>query len=160
MDRLKIGIGFDIHRLQKGRRLILGGVEIPYKLGLFGHSDADVLLHALSDALLGAMAKPDIGCYFPDSDPKYKGLSSLKILQKVVGLMKKDKLSVVNVDCIVIADEPKINVFRGKIITKIARALSLDKSSVGLKAKTTEGILSFSKKGIAAYCVVMLKKAG
>lgn len=158
MNRLRIGIGFDIHRLKKGRKLILGGVNIPYSLGLAGHSDADVLLHALSDALLGAMAKPDIGCYFSDKDPKNKDMSSIRILEKVSSIMKKDKFSLVNVDCTIIADEPKINIFRDKVKKKIASALSLDKNSIGLKAKTTEGILSFSKKGIAVYCVVLLEK--
>ena len=158
MDKLKVGIGFDIHRLKKGRKLILGGVDIPYNLGLEGHSDADVLLHALSDALLGAMAKPDIGCYFSDKDPRNKGISSNSILKKVSSIMKKDKFRLVNVDCTVIADEPKINIFRDRIKTKISKALSLNKNSIGLKAKTTEVILSFSKKGIAAYCVVLLKK--
>ncbi|MBL7197259.1 MAG: 2-C-methyl-D-erythritol 2,4-cyclodiphosphate synthase [Candidatus Omnitrophica bacterium] len=155
---MKIGIGFDIHRLKKGRRLFLGGVHIPYDLGLVGHSDADVLLHALCDALLGAMAKPDIGCYFSDQDPKYKDTPSINILKKVKNIMQTEKLKPVNVDCVIIADEPKINIFRNKIKIKIADVLSLNKNSIGIKAKTTEGILSFSKKGIAAYCVVLLRK--
>ena len=158
MDNLKIGIGFDIHRLKKGRRLFLGGVRIPYGLGLSGHSDADVLLHALCDAILGAMAEPDIGCHFPDTDPKNKGLPSTKILQRVYSLMKKNKFKLVNVDCVLIADKPKINTFREEIRSSISAMLYLDKQSIGLKAKTTEGILSFSQKGIAAYCVAMLRK--
>lgn len=158
MSNFRIGVGFDIHKLLKGRKLILGGVNIPYNLGLAGHSDADVLLHAISDALLGAMAKPDIGCYFSDKDPKNKGLSSINILKKVIVLMKKGKFKPVNIDCIVVADEPKINTFREKIKTKIAKALSLNKSSIGLKAKTTEGMLSFSKRGIAVYCIALLEK--
>jgi 2-C-methyl-D-erythritol 2,4-cyclodiphosphate synthase len=158
MNSLKIGIGFDIHRLKKGRKLILGGVQIPYSLGLEGHSDADVLLHALSDALLGAMAKPDIGCYFSNKDPKNKGMSSIKILNKVKSVMQKEKFRPLNIDCIIVADKPKINTYREKIKAKIAKILSLSKNSIGLKAKTTEGMLSFSHKGIAAYCIVLLQK--
>lgn len=158
MKNLRIGIGFDIHKFQKGRKLILGGVNIPYSLGLAGHSDADVLLHAISDALLGAMAKPDIGCYFSDKDPKNKGISSVTILKKVKSIMKKDKFTPVNLDCIIITDKPKINTFRDRIRANIADILSLPKNAIGLKAKTTEAILSFSNKGIAAYCIVLLQK--
>ena len=158
MKNLRIGIGFDIHRFKKGRKLILGGVNIPYGLGLAGHLDADVLLHAISDAILGAMAKPDIGCYFSDKDPKNKNISSINILKKVKSLMGKEKLTPVNLDCIVITDKPKINTYRDKIKTNIANILSLPKSTIGLKAKTTEAILSFSNKGIAAYCIVLLQK--
>jgi len=158
MINLRIGIGFDIHLLKKGRKLILGGVPIPFNLGLAGHSDADVLLHALSDALLGAMAKPDIGCYFSDKDPRNKNLSSNNILKKVKSIMVKEKYKPVNIDCIIIADKPKVSIFRDKIKEKIASILSINKKLIGLKAKTTEGILSFSKKGIAVYCTVLLEK--
>ncbi|MFC1709201.1 2-C-methyl-D-erythritol 2,4-cyclodiphosphate synthase [Candidatus Omnitrophota bacterium] len=159
MNKLRIGIGFDIHKFKKGRKLILGGVNVPYKLGLAGHSDADVLLHAISDALLGAMAKPDIGCYFSDKDPKNKGLSSTKILEKVKSIMGKNRFKLLNLDCIVVTDEPKINIFREKIKTKIASVLSLKKNVIGLKAKTTEEMLSFSKRGIAVYCIALLQKS-
>ena len=158
MKNLKIGIGFDIHRLRKGRKLILGGVFIPYDLGLEGHSDADVLLHSLCDALLGAMAKPDIGQHFSDQDKKYKDISSVVLLEKVKNIMQREEFRPVNVDCVIVADEPKINIFRSKIKTNIANILSLNKNSIGIKAKTTEGILFFSKKGIAAYSVVLLEK--
>ena len=157
-DNLRIGMGFDVHRLEKGRKLVLGGISIPYKLGLQGHSDADVLLHALCDALLGAMAKPDIGQHFPDNDPRYKNVSSVTLLKKVKSIVDREKFSIVNVDCIVVADKPKINVVSSKIKKRIASALSIGSNSVGIKAKTTEGILAFSNKGIAAYCVVLLKK--
>ncbi|MDD5005271.1 MAG: 2-C-methyl-D-erythritol 2,4-cyclodiphosphate synthase [Candidatus Omnitrophica bacterium] len=158
MKNLRIGIGFDIHRFKKGRKLVLGGVEIPYKFGLDGHSDADVLLHALCDAILGAMARPDIGEHFSDKDPRYKNISSMILLKKVKDIMQKYGFQPVNVDCIVITDEPRINTFRNKIKTNIKKALCLDIDCIGLKAKTTEGVLSFSKKGIAAYCVVLLEK--
>ena len=157
MNNLRIGIGFDIHPFKKGRKLILGGVTIPYKLGLQGHSDADVLLHALCDAILGAMAKPDIGEHFPDNDPEYRDISSIILLKKVKNIMQKDKFRPVNIDCVVITDEPKINIYRKQIKKNISKVLSIDKNSIGIKAKTTEGILSFSKKGIVAYCVVLLK---
>ncbi|MFH1621506.1 MAG: 2-C-methyl-D-erythritol 2,4-cyclodiphosphate synthase [Candidatus Omnitrophota bacterium] len=158
MNKLRIGVGFDVHKFKKGRKLILGGAFIPFKLGLQGHSDADVLLHALCDALLGAMAKPDIGCYFSDKDPKNKNISSSDILKKVKQIMQRDKFRAINIDCIVIADQPKINIFREKIKTKISSMLNLDRDLIGIKAKTTEGILSFSKKGIAAYCSALLEK--
>jgi len=155
---LRVGIGFDIHRFKKGRKLLLGGVNIPFKLGLDGHSDADVLLHALCDALLGAMAKPDIGRNFPDTDPRYKNISSKLLLSRVMGMVCKEKFNLVNVDCIIITDEPKINTFSDKIQTSISKITGLGKGSVGIKAKTTEGILSFSGKGIAVYCVALLEK--
>ena len=155
---LRVGIGFDIHRFKKGRKLFLGGVNIPYELGLDGHSDADVLLHALCDALLGAMAKPDIGRNFPDTDPKYKNISSKLLLNKVMNMVDRGKFNLINVDCIVIADEPKINIFSDRIQNKISKITGLSKKSVGIKAKTTEGILSFSGKGIAVYCVALLEK--
>ena len=158
MKNLRIGIGFDIHRLRKRRKLVLGGISIPYGLGLEGHSDADVLLHALCDALLGAMAKPDIGQHFSDQDGKYKDMSSIIFLKKVKSIMQREKFKLVNIDCVIIADEPKVNPFRSKIKTNIANILSVTKNSIGIKAKTTEGILSFSGKGIVAYCVVLLAK--
>ncbi len=158
MNNFRIGIGFDIHKFKKGRKLILGGIHIPYKLGLIGHSEADVLLHALCDALLGAMAKPDIGEHFSDKSPKYKDISSIKIAEKINNILRKEKFKIINIDCVVITDEPKINIFREEIKKSIASIFSLDKNSIGLKAKTTEGILSFSGKGIAVYCAALLKK--
>ncbi|MDD5618489.1 MAG: 2-C-methyl-D-erythritol 2,4-cyclodiphosphate synthase [Candidatus Omnitrophica bacterium] len=158
MNNLRVGIGFDIHRFKKNRKLFLGGVNIPYKLGLDGHSDADVLLHAICDAILGAMAKPDIGRNFPDTDPKYKNISSKLLLSEVIKIMRKDKFKLINIDCIIIADEPKINIFARKIKKSIAKIISLSEDSIGIKAKTTEGILSFSGKGIAVYCVALLEK--
>lgn len=158
MNNLRIGIGFDIHPFKKGRKLVLGGITIPYKFGLQGFSDADVLLHALCDAILGAMAKPDIGQHFPDNDSKYKDISSTLLLEKVKDIMQEDKFSLVNIDCVIITDEPKINIYSQDIKTNISKILSIDKTLIGIKAKTTEGILSFSKKGIASYCTILLEK--
>jgi len=156
---LKIGIGFDIHRFSRKRKLVLGGVNIAYKMGLYGHSDADVLLHAICDAFLGAMSKPDIGQHFPDTDPRYKNISSRLLLGEVIRIMRRERFSPVNIDCIIIADEPKLAAFTNKIKASISKMIALDKNLIGIKAKTTEGILSFSGKGIAAYCVVLLKEA-
>jgi 2-C-methyl-D-erythritol 2,4-cyclodiphosphate synthase len=156
--KLRVGIGFDIHRFKKGRKLFLGGINIPYKLGLDGHSDADVLLHALCDALLGAMAKPDIGCNFPDTDPQHTNISSKLLLNKVMDMVRKGRFNLVNIDCIIIADEPKINIFSDKIQNSISKITGLNKDSIGIKAKTTEGILSFSGRGIAVYCATLLEK--
>lgn len=158
MSNFRIGIGFDIHRFIKKRRLFLGGVPIPYKLGLAGHSDADVLLHALCDAILGALGKPDIGQYFPDREARYKDMSSINFLKKIKGIMYKERFKPVNIDCVIITDKPTINIFSKKIKENIKNILSLNKDSIAIKAKTTEGILSYSKKGIAAYCVVLLEK--
>jgi 2-C-methyl-D-erythritol 2,4-cyclodiphosphate synthase len=158
MNNLRVGIGFDIHRFKKGRKLFLGGINIPYKLGLDGHSDADVLLHALGDAFLGAMAKPDIGQNFPDTDPRYKNISSKFLLDRVMKIMQQERFKPINIDCLVITDEPKINIFTNKIKASIAKITGLNRNSIGIKAKTTEGILSFSGKGIAVYCVVLLER--
>jgi len=157
MKNIRIGLGFDIHRFKKGNKLVVGGVGIPYKLGLVGHSDADVLLHAICDALLGAAGKPDIGEHFPDTDKKYKNILSSKLLMEVNRIISKDKFKIVNIDCIVITDNPKINPYSSKIKTNISRMLKIKESCIGIKAKTTEGILSYSNKGIAAYCVALLK---
>lgn len=160
MKDLRVGIGFDVHKFKKKKKLFLGGVNISYKFGLEGHSDADVLLHALCDAFLGAMAKPDIGQHFPDTDPKYKNISSKLLLNKVLQIMRQLRFNPVNIDCVIIADEPKLGTFRDKIRASISKIISLNKDSIGIKAKTTEGILSFSGKGIAVYCVVLLEKKG
>lgn len=158
MNNFRTGFGFDIHKFKKKRKLIIGGVVIPYKLGLDGHSDADVLLHAISDAMLGALGKPDIGQYFSDTDPKYKNISSIILLEEVNKIMQKEGFGIINLDCVIIADEPKINNFRDRIKKSIAQVLSLNPDCIGIKAKTTEGILSFSKKGIAAYCNILLER--
>ncbi len=154
---IKIGIGYDIHRLVKGRKLFLGGLEIPYSKGLLGHSDADVLLHAISDALLGAAGLPDIGECFPDTDPKYHNASSVKLLKEVIKMLSARKFKVNNVDCVIIAEEPKLMAFKNKMQDKIAQALGVKKDNVNIKAKTNEGLGDIGKKkAIAAYAVVTI----
>ncbi|MDD2679386.1 MAG: 2-C-methyl-D-erythritol 2,4-cyclodiphosphate synthase [Candidatus Omnitrophica bacterium] len=155
----RVGIGYDIHRLALERKLFIGGVEIPYSKGLLGYSDADVLIHAVCDALLGAIAEKDIGELFPDSDPKYKDIASSEILKIILGLVSKKGYKVCNVDAVVIAEEPKLLPFRDKIQENLSRVLKLDKNCVGVKAKTNEGLGELGRKeGIACYAVVLIKK--
>ena len=159
MTNLRIGHGYDVHRLTAGRRLILGGVEIPYGQGLDGHSDADVLLHAVMDALLGAAALGDIGQLFPDSDPAYEGASSLALLREVGGCLAKAGYAVVNVDATILAQRPKLAPYREKMRGNIARALGIDDSRASVKATTEEG-LGFTGRGegVAAHAVALLEK--
>lgn len=160
MRQTRVGIGFDIHKLAKGRQLYLGGAAIPFAYGLKGHSDADVLLHALCDALLGALARPDIGQLFPDTDPAFKNKRSTYFLQSVKSIMKKERYLPLNIDCVIIADAPKLQQHYAAIRASLSRLLGIRQDLVGVKAKTTEGILSYSGKGIAVYCVVLLEKRG
>ena len=154
---MRIGHGYDVHRFVEDRKLILGGVEIPYEKGLLGHSDADVLLHAVCDALLGAAALGDIGKHFPDSDDKYKGIDSLLLLKEVFLKLKENGYYVVNVDATIIAQAPKLLPFINEMISNIAKALSIDVSSVNVKATTEEGLGFTGKKlGIAAHCVCLI----
>ena len=157
---LRIGQGYDVHKLVEDRKLILGGVDIPYEKGLLGHSDADVLLHAVSDALLGAAAMGDIGCLFPDNDEKYKGADSLVLLAEVVKEIGKNGYSVVNVDATIIAQRPKMRMHIDKMRENIADALHCDISRVSVKATTEEG-LGFTGEGlgIAVHSVCLLKTA-
>jgi len=153
---MRIGIGYDVHKLVKGGRLILGGVEIPFEKGLLGHSDGDVLLHAICDALLGAAGKGDIGQHFPDTDPEYKDISSLVLLEKVEGLIKEHRIN--NIDSIVIAQEPKLASYLSKMKENIAKVLKMDKSKINIKATTTEKLGSMGRgEGIAAYAMVSLE---
>jgi 2-C-methyl-D-erythritol 2,4-cyclodiphosphate synthase len=153
----RIGIGYDIHRLVEGRPLFIGGVEIPYIKGLLGHSDGDALLHALCDAILGALGEGDIGEHFPDTDQRYYGISSVELLKVVVELVKKKGFGVENVDAIIIAQEPVLSPFKKQMEAKIAVALGIKEESVNIKAKTNEGLGELGKKeAIAAYAVVML----
>jgi 2-C-methyl-D-erythritol 2,4-cyclodiphosphate synthase len=154
---LRIGIGYDIHRLVKGRKLFLGGLEIPHAKGLLGHSDADVLLHAISDALLGAVSKGDIGEHFPDTDPRYRNFSSLELLKKINALIKKNKFVINNIDTIIIAEEPKMIPYRKKMQKIISGALGIDPGKVSVKAKTNEGLGDTGKKkAIAAYAAALV----
>ncbi|MBN2831172.1 MAG: 2-C-methyl-D-erythritol 2,4-cyclodiphosphate synthase [Candidatus Omnitrophica bacterium] len=155
----RIGIGYDLHLLVLERKLFLGGIEIPYIKGLLGHSDADVLLHALCDSLLGAIGEADIGEHFPDIDPKYQGISSMELLNLVLGLVKKKGYSVCNVDTVIIAQEPNLVPFKKKIKENIARALKINNDCVGIKAKTNEGVgVIGNKEAIACYAVALVKR--
>ena len=156
---LRIGEGYDVHRLTEGRKLILGGVEIPFQKGLLGHSDADVLLHALMDALLGAAALGDIGKLFPDSDEKYRGISSMALLREVKKALCAAGFAVINVDATVIAQAPKLAPYREQMRENIAEALEADLSCVSVKATTEEGLgFTGDGSGIAAKAITLLYK--
>ncbi len=159
MNTIRIGHGYDVHRLCEGRRLVIGGVEIPYEKGLLGHSDADVLLHAISDALLGAAALGDIGKHFPDNDPAYKDADSLKLLAAVGKILTENGYTVSNVDSTVIAQAPKLAPHIDKMRQNIADALCTTKDAISVKATTEEG-LGFSGEGagIAAHAVCIIEK--
>ena len=154
---MRIGTGYDVHRLKEGRRLIIGGVDIPYDKGLDGHSDADVLTHAIMDALLGAAGAGDIGQHFPDNDPEYKGADSLNLLEKVVDIISEKHFLIENIDSTIIAQAPKLRPFIDEMRGKIADACGIDVSQVGIKA-TTEEHLGFTGEGlgIAAQAVALL----
>lgn len=156
---IRIGHGYDVHRLVEGRALIIGGVDIPHSLGLLGHSDADVLLHAISDSLLGAAALGDIGKHFPDTDERYKGISSLLLLSHVKKLLSEKGYSVVNVDATIIAQAPKLAPFIPEMVANIAKTLSVPIDSVNVKA-TTEEKLGFTGRyeGISAHSVCIIEK--
>jgi len=155
----RVGIGYDAHKLVKGRKLILGGVEIPYEKGLEGHSDADVLVHAICDALLGALALGDIGDWFPNTDERFKGISSLLLLERVVSEIDRKGYRVVNVDAVIVAQEPKIKPYKERIRRKISSVLKVPLSCVSVKATTTEGMgFEGRKEGISSQAVVLLKK--
>ncbi len=154
---MRIGQGFDVHQLVEGRKLIVGGVEIPYDKGLLGHSDADVLLHAISDALLGAAALGDIGKHFSDADPKYKNIDSRILLREVVHMVREQGFRVGNVDATIIAQQPKMAPHIPHMVTHLAADLRIEKSAVNVKATTTEGLGYTGRgEGIAAQAVVLL----
>ncbi len=155
---MRIGFGYDVHRLVKGRKLILGGVTIPHTKGLKGHSDADVLLHSICDAILGAAGLRDIGYYFPNTDAKWKNISSLVLLAECAKLIKKKKLKVGNIDSTLILEEPKISPYIDKMKQKIASALKIKTSQIAIKSTTSEG-LGFvgAKQGCSAYTICLLK---
>lgn len=156
---VRIGIGYDVHRLVEGRRLVIGGVEIPYEKGLLGHSDADVLLHAICDALLGAAGLGDIGRHFPDSDASFKDISSLKLLSEVRRLIQQRGFVANNIDASIVAERPKMAPYIREMVSNIASAAGVDSSLVNVKATTTEG-LGFAGRGegIAAYAVCTLRQ--
>ncbi len=156
---MRVGIGYDIHRLEEGRELILGGVRIPFELGLAGHSDADVLVHSICDALLGALALGDIGQHFPNTDMQYRGISSLILLEKVKSLIRSRGFVTNNVDAVVIAEKPKLATFIPSMRENIARTLGIDVERVSVKATTAERLGSIGQgKGIAAEAIVSVKQ--
>lgn len=155
---MRIGMGYDVHRLVEGRKLIMGGVEIPYELGLLGHSDADVLLHAIMDALLGAAALGDIGKHFPDSDPAYKGISSLKLLEHVGKLLEDNHFFIENIDATIIAQAPKMRPHIDQMRENIANTLGISISQVNVKATTEEGLgFTGTKEGISSQAICLLQ---
>lgn len=154
---MRIGMGYDVHKLVENRELILGGVRIPHSLGLLGHSDADVLLHAIMDALLGAAALGDIGKHFPDTDEKYKGISSMKLLEHVGMLLEKNKYVIGNIDATIIAQKPKLRPYIEEMEQNIAKALQISVEQVNVKATTEEGLgFTGTEEGISAQAVCML----
>ena len=154
---MRIGQGYDVHRLVEGRKLILGGVEIPYEKGLLGHSDADVLLHAMMDALLGAAALGDIGQHFPDSDERYKGISSIELLKEVGKILQENGYMIENIDSTVIAQRPKLLPYRPQMAENIAAALGIEKEQVSVKATTEEGLgFTGTGEGISAQAIALL----
>lgn len=158
MTNLRIGHGYDVHRLVEGRRLILGGVDIPWERGLLGHSDADVLTHAVMDALTGAARLGDIGKLFPDTDPAYAGISSLKLLAEVGRLLGKKGFSVVNIDATLLAQAPKVGPYKQAMADNIAAALEISAEQVNVKATTEEGLgFTGDGSGMAAHAVVLLE---
>ena len=155
---MRIGSGYDVHRLAEGRKLIIGGVEITYEKGLLGHSDADVLIHAVMDSILGAAALGDIGRHFPDTDSEFKDISSIKLLKKVLSLIKNNNYCIINLDATIIAQKPKMSPYIEAMRRNIADALEISLDCVNIKATTEEG-LGFTGKelGIAANCVCLIE---
>ena len=159
MTNLRIGHGYDVHRLVEGRKLILGGVDIPWEKGLLGHSDADVLVHAVMDALTGAARLGDIGKLFPDTDPRYAGISSLKLLAEVGRLLGEKGFAVGNIDAVLLAQAPKVGPYRPQMAANIAAALGIDPEQVNVKATTEEGLgFTGDGSGMAAHAVALLEK--
>lgn len=156
---MRIGNGYDVHRFASGRKLILGGVDVPHEKGLDGHSDADVLLHAIMDAMLGAAALGDIGQHFPDTDEAYRGISSLKLLQHTAALLAQEGYAVVNIDSIIIAQRPKLMPYLPQMRSNIAQAVGLEPDGVSVKATTTEHLgFEGREEGISALAVVLIER--
>lgn len=154
---MRVGMGYDVHRLTENRKLILGGVEIPYEKGLLGHSDADVVVHAVMDALLGAAALGDIGKHFPDADPAYEGISSIALLERVGDLLEEHNYVIENIDATIIAQRPKLLPFMPQMRTNVAKALGLEEAQVNIKATTEEGLgFTGNGEGISAQAICLL----
>ena len=156
---MRIGMGYDVHKLVEDRKLILGGVDIPYEKGLLGHSDADVVIHAIMDALLGAAALGDIGKHFPDTDDRYKGISSIKLLHHVGELLRENNFKIGNIDATIICQKPKLAPFRDEMVKNVAKALNIEESRVCIKATTEEG-LGFTGEGlgISSQAIALLEE--
>ncbi|WP_029687924.1 2-C-methyl-D-erythritol 2,4-cyclodiphosphate synthase [Thermoanaerobacter sp. A7A] len=160
MVEVRVGLGYDVHKFEKGRKLMLGGVEIPYDKGLAGHSDADVLIHALIDAILGAAGLGDIGEHFPDTEIAYKDIDSSLLLKKVLVIIG-NKFRLNNVDCIIIAQRPKLSPYKEQIRIKLSELLKIEKERINVKAKTEEGLgFTGRQEGIKAYAIVSLEELG
>lgn len=156
---MRIGMGYDVHQLAENRDLIIGGVYIPYKRGLLGHSDADVLIHAIMDSLLGAATLGDIGKHFPDSDPKYKDMSSVKLLSHIIDIIKEKGYTIGNIDAIIIAQQPKFAPYIQEMRKRLATTLEIEIDQINIKATTTEGLgFTGKEEGIASYSVALLEK--
>ncbi|MZG31158.1 MAG: 2-C-methyl-D-erythritol 2,4-cyclodiphosphate synthase [Nitrospinae bacterium] len=156
---IRIGNGYDVHRLVEGRKLILGGVDVPHTLGLEGHSDADALVHALCDALLGALGAGDIGAYFPDTDPKWKGISSLLLLKEVMRMCREKGYELSNADTVIVAQKPKLAPHLPEMKDNIASTMGINTDQINIKATTTEKLgFAGREEGIAAYAVALLMK--
>lgn len=159
MSEVRIGLGYDVHAFADGRRLVLGGVELPGERGLLGHSDADVLVHALMDAILGAMREGDIGRHFPDTDPAWEGVSSLDLLGEVARLMVDRGWALVDADTVLVLESPRVAPYRDAMRERIAACLGIDVDRIGIKATTTEGLGSMGRReGAAAQAVVLLER--
>ena len=157
---MRIGMGYDVHKLVEGRKLILGGVEIPYEKGLLGHSDADVLLHAIMDALLGAAALGDIGKHFPDTDPAYKGISSIRLLEHVADLLEEHQFLIENIDATIIAQRPKMRPYIDTMRENIAKALKIEADQINVKATTEEGLgFTGTLQGISSQAICCIQTA-
>jgi len=155
----RIGHGFDVHRFRRGRKLVLGGVEIPYGRGLTGHSDADAVLHALINAILGALAEGDIGTHFPDTDPRYKGIASSKLLAEALSIMRRRHFTMVNADITLVAQEPKLAPHYNRMRASVAKLCGVGPDRISIKASTTEKMgWEGSVKGLAATAVVLLRR--
>ncbi|MGQ9647659.1 MAG: 2-C-methyl-D-erythritol 2,4-cyclodiphosphate synthase [Thermodesulfobacteriota bacterium] len=158
---MRVGVGYDVHAFVKGRSLFLGGIEIPYSLGLRGHSDADVLLHAICDALLGAIGEGDIGRHFPDTDPQYKDIRSTVLLKSVMDKAKEKGFHLLNIDATIVAEKPKLSGFLSRMVKEIAELLKVEPGKVNVKATTTEGLgFAGRREGIGAYAVVLVEEDG
>jgi 2-C-methyl-D-erythritol 2,4-cyclodiphosphate synthase len=158
---MRVGIGYDVHALVAGRPLFLGGVEIPHPFGLQGHSDADVLVHAICDALLGAIGEGDIGKHFPDTDPQYRDIRSTVLLKRVINKIKEKRYHLLNIDATVVAQRPKLSEFIPRMVKQIADVLEIEPGRVNVKATTTEGLgFAGREEGIGAYAVALVEEDG